>query len=91
MNEEIKELTPFALSLKIMDQERRIKELEDDMKEIKPIVYDTSRSVKAIERSVEKMTENSEKIRGYFLNALIVGGLGILFFALQSLLTSGGS
>lgn len=90
MEDEIKELTPFAMTLRLMDQERRLRELEGDMKEIKPIVYDTSRSVKAIEKSVEKMTENSEKIRGYFLNALIVGGLGILFFALQSWLTTGG-
>lgn len=90
MDEEVKELSPFAMSLRLMEQERRIKELEGDMKEIKPIVYDTSRSVKAIEKSVEKITENSEKIRGYFLNALIVGGLGILFFAFQSWLTTGG-
>lgn len=90
MDEEVRELSPFAVSLRLMEHERRIKELEGDMKEIKPIVYDTSRSVKAIEKSVEKMTENSEKIRGYFLNALIVGGLGILFFALQSWLTTGG-
>lgn len=66
------------------DHERRIKELEQDMKTIKPIVYETSNSVKQIEKSVEKMEQNSDKIKGYILVAVITGVIGMVFVALQN-------
>lgn len=71
------------------DHERRIKELETDMKTIKPIIYNTSNSVKQIEKSVEKMEKNSDKIRGYFLAAAISGVVGIVFIALQNSIFGG--
>lgn len=89
MNEQNNDLmTPFQIAVKIQDHERRIKEQEDDMKAIKPIVYDTAGSVKQIERSVSKMEENSNKIRGYFLaasiTAVVGGAIGLVFFVIQS-------
>ncbi|MFP7201096.1 hypothetical protein SFC08_08975 [Lysinibacillus halotolerans] len=71
------------------DHERRIVELERDMKTIKPIVYDTSNSVRQIEKSVEKMEQNSDKIKGYFLAAAISGVVGIVFIALQNSIFGG--
>ena len=62
------------------DVERRVESLESDMKRIKPIVY----SVKQIEKSVERMEVNSEKIKGYFLSAVITGIVGIIYVALQN-------
>ena len=62
------------------DVERRVESLELDMKTIKPIVY----SVKQIEKSVERMEVNSEKIKGYFLSAVITGIVGIVYVALQN-------
>ena len=62
------------------DVERRVESLELDMKTIKPIVY----SVKQIEKSVERMEANSEKIKGYFLSAVITGIVGIIYVALQN-------
>ena len=62
------------------DVERRVESLELDMKSIKPIVY----SVKQIEKSVERMEANSEKIKGYFLSAVITGIVGIIYVALQN-------
>ena len=62
------------------DVERRVESLESDMKRIKPIVY----SVKQIEKSVERMEVNSEKIKGYFLSAVITGIVGIVYVALQN-------
>ncbi|WP_313891104.1 hypothetical protein [Psychrobacillus sp.] len=81
------ELSTFQQAVKLTDHERRISDLENDVKTIKPIVYETSNSVKSIEKSVEKMEKNSDKIKGYFLAAAItasVGGvIGIVFIALQ--------
>lgn len=71
------------------DHERRIVDLEADMKAIKPIVYDTANAVKQIEKSVVRMTENSDKIRGYFLAALISGAVGIGYFAVKALMGVG--
>lgn len=71
------------------DHERRIKELEQDMKTIKPIVYETSNSVKQIEKSVEKMEQNSDKIKGYILVAVITGVIGMVFVALQNSIFGG--
>ncbi|MEK4713491.1 hypothetical protein [Sporosarcina sp. FSL K6-5500] len=79
------EMSNFEISVKILDFERRMKEQESDMKSIKPIVYETSSAVKQIEKSVNKMVENSDKMRGYFLSALVAGGVGIAFFALKAL------
>lgn len=80
------EMSNFEISVKIVDHERRLNEQESDMKAIKPIVYDTSSAVRHIEKSVEKMTENSDKIRGYFLAALISGAVGIGYFAVKALM-----
>ena len=66
------------------DVERRVESLELDMKSIKPIVYSTEASVKQIEKSVERMEVNSEKIKGYFLSAVITGIVGIVYVALQN-------
>ena len=66
------------------DVERRVESLELDMKSIKPIVYSTEASVKQIEKSVERMEVNSEKIKGYFLSAVITGIVGIIYVALQN-------
>ena len=66
------------------DVERRLQHLEGDMKSIKPIVYSTEASVKQIEKSVERMELNSEKIKGYFLAAAISGVVGIAFVAIQN-------
>lgn len=73
----------------IMDHTRRLEELEKDMKTIKPIVYETSSSVKQIEKSVGKMEQNSDKIKGYFLAAAITGVVGIFFIALQNSIFGG--
>lgn len=59
-------MNEFQQAVSIADHERRIDELEKDMKAVKPIVYDTASSVKQIEKSVEKMEKNSDKIKGYF-------------------------
>lgn len=79
--------------VKLTDHERRIVELESDMKTIKPVVYNTSNSVKQIEKSVEKMEKNSDKIKGYFLaaaiTATVTGVVGIILIALQSKLFGG--
>lgn len=71
------------------DHARRISELENDMKTVKPIVYDTASSVKQIEKSVGKMEQNSDKIKGYFLAAAISGVIGIVFIALQNSILGG--
>lgn len=68
----------------VADMERRVGKLEDDMKEIKPLVYDTANSARQIEKSVEKMLANSDKIRGYFVAAFVSGIVGILFIALRA-------
>ena len=79
------ELSPFQQAVKLTDHERRIKDMEDDMKTLKPIVYDTSNSVKQIEKSVGKMEANSDKMRGYILAAVVTGVIGIVFVAIKSL------
>lgn len=70
-----------------IDVTRRLEKVEKDIEVIKPIVYNTSNSVKQIEKSVEKMEANSDKIKGYFLASLItatVGGvIGVVFLALK--------
>jgi len=90
---EEKELNTFQQAVAITDHERRIAELEGDVKTIKPIVYNTSNSVKSIEKSVEKMEKNSDKIKGYFLaaaiTATVTGVIGIIFIALQSSILGG--
>ena len=58
-----KVLDNFELSVNQVDHERRIKVLEDDMKQIKPIVYDTQRSVNQIEKSVNKVAEDLSQIK----------------------------
>lgn len=82
-------MNDFQQAVSITDHERRIVELENDMKNIKPIVYDTSNSVKQIVKSVEKMEKNSDKIKGYFLAAAISGLVGIAFIALQNSIFGG--
>lgn len=84
-----KETSLFQQAITQADHERRIIELENDMKTIKPIVYDTSTSVKQIEKSVEKMEQNSDKIKHYFLAAAISGIVGIVFLALQNTVFGG--
>ena len=81
-----KELNPFEITVKLMDHNRRIEYLEGDMKTVKPIIYDTSASVKRIEKSVEKMETNSEKTRGYIQAAVITGIVGVLVLAVKTLL-----
>lgn len=70
-----------------LDVTRRLEKVEKDIEVIKPIVYNTSNSVKQIEKSVEKMEVNSDKIKGYFLASLItatVGGVvGVVFLTLK--------
>jgi len=78
-----KQLNSFETSVKIMDHDRRIDELEADMKNIKPIVYDTANSVKNIEKSVSKMEANSDRMRGYLLSAVIVALVGLVFTAIK--------
>lgn len=80
------ELSPFQQAVRLTDHERRITEMEVDMKTIKPIVYDTSNNVKQIAKSVEKMEANSDKMRGYILAAVVTGVIGIVFIAIKSLL-----
>lgn len=82
-------MNEFQQAVSIADHERRIDELEKDMKAVKPIVYDTASSVKQIEKSVEKMEKNSDKIKGYFLAAAISGVVGIVFIALQNSIFGG--
>lgn len=73
----------------VADHERRLQELEKDVSTIKPIVYNTASSVKQIEKSVEKMEQNSDKIKVYFLAAAISGVVGVLFIALQNSIFGG--
>lgn len=82
-------MNDFQQAVSIADHERRIIELENDMKTVKPIVYDTASSVKQIEKSVGKMEQNSDKIKGYFLAAAISGVVGIVFIALQNSIFGG--
>lgn len=82
-------MNDFQQAVSITDHERRIVELENDMKNIKPIVYNTSNSVKQIEKSVEKMEKNSDKIKGYFLAAAKSRLVGIVFIALQNSIFGG--
>lgn len=82
-------MSEFQQAVSIADHERRIVELEKDMNAVKPIVYDTASSVKQIEKSVEKMEQNSDKIKGYFLAAAISGVVGVLFIALQNSIFGG--
>ncbi len=42
-----------------------------------------------IEKYVEKMEKNSDKIKGYFLAAAISGVVGIVFIALQNSIFGG--
>jgi hypothetical protein len=56
------------------------------MKTIKPIVYETSNSVKQIEKSVGKMEADSDKMRGYVQAAVVTGVIGIVFIAIKSLI-----
>lgn len=86
---QFREMSNLEVSVKILDHERRLIEQEADMKAIKPVVYNTAASVKQIEKSVDKMTENSDKIRGYFLAALITGAVGIGYFAVKALMGMG--
>ncbi|MEH6940763.1 hypothetical protein [Bacillus sp. JJ722] len=87
---EEKELSAFQQAVKIADHDRRIADVENDMRTIKPIVYDTASSVKQIEKSVGKMEQNSDKIRGYFLSAIIIGVVGLVFTAVTFWITKGG-
>lgn len=82
-------MSEFQQAVSIADHERRIIELEKDMNAVKPIVYDTASSVKQIEKYVEKMEKNSDKIKGYFLAAAISGVVGIVFIALQNSIFGG--
>ncbi|MEQ6048915.1 hypothetical protein U2I53_07745 [Lysinibacillus capsici] len=81
--------TTFQQAVTVADHEKRLQELEKDVSTIKPIVYNTVSSVKQIEKSVEKMEQNSDKITGYFLAAVIRGVVGVLFIALQNSLFRG--
>lgn len=81
--------TQFQQAVTVADHERRLQELEKDVSTIKPIVYDTASSVKQIEKSVEKMEQNSDKIKGYFLAAAISGVVGVVFIALQNSIFGG--
>ncbi|MDM5233437.1 hypothetical protein [Lysinibacillus pakistanensis] len=81
--------TTFQQAVTMADHERRLQELEKDVSTIKPIVYNTASSVKQIEKSVEKMEKNSDKIKGYFLAAAISGVIGIVFIALQNSILGG--
>lgn len=81
--------TQFQQAVTVADHERRLQELEKDVSTIKPIVYDTASSVKQIEKSVEKMEQNSDKIKGYFLAAAISGLVGVVFIALQNSIFGG--
>ena len=83
--QQVGQLSNFEISLKLIDYERRIKVNEDDLKAIKPIVYDLASAVKQIEKSGNKMEENSDKMRGYFLSALVMGAVGIGFCAVKAL------
>jgi|GEM_PF-1309685 len=89
MSEDIKEVSKFQQAVTITDHERRLMELEKDVNTIKPIVYNTASSVKQIEKSVEKMEQNSDKIKGYFLAAAISGVVGVVFLALQNTIFGG--
>lgn len=89
MSEDIKEVSTFQQAVAIKDHERRLMELEKDVNTIKPIVYNTASSVKQIEKSVEKMEQNSDKIKGYFLAAAISGVVGVVFLALQNTIFGG--
>ncbi|KMN39552.1 MULTISPECIES: hypothetical protein [Lysinibacillus] len=79
----------FQQAVTVADHEKRLQELEKDVSTIKPIVYNTVSSVKQIEKSVEKMEQNSDKITGYFLAAVIRAVVGVLFIALQNSLFRG--
>lgn len=81
--------TTFQQAVPVADHERRLQELEKDLSTIKTIVYNTASSVKQIEKSVEKMEQNSDKIKGYCLAAAISGVVGVLFIALQNSIFGG--
>lgn len=75
--------------VQLVDYERRIKDLEDDVKALTPLIYGTITSVRQIEKSVERMEKNSDRIKNYFLAAAISGVVGIVFIALQNSLLGG--
>ena len=79
-------MTNFELALEVMDLKRQTQENKEDIKAMKPIVYDTANSVKQIEKSVDKMEKNSDRIKGYIQAGVISGILGIVFLALKSIL-----
>ncbi|KOS68384.1 hypothetical protein AEA09_07320 [Lysinibacillus contaminans] len=89
MSDDVKGVSTFQQAVTAVDHERRLSELEKDVNTIKPIVYNTASSVKQIEKSVGKMEQNSDKIKGYFLAAAISGVVGIVFIALQNSIFGG--
>ena len=85
-----KELNSLETTVKLIEHSRRLSDLEQDIKAIKPIVYETANSVKQIEKLVGKMEANSDKMRGYILAAVTTGIIGIVFIALKQTLGIGG-
>lgn len=71
------------------EHERRLSDVEQDMKVIKPIVYNTSNSVNRIDDSVKEMKDTSKQIKMYVVSSVIVGIVGIVFMILQNSLLGG--
>ncbi|MEH6941539.1 hypothetical protein [Bacillus sp. JJ722] len=85
---EEKELSAFQQAVKLEDHARRLKEVEDDMKNIKPIVYETSSSVKSIKESVKEMKDNTKIIKNAFIGSAIAAIFtvitGVIVFAINN-------
>jgi len=78
-------LSAFEQSVMLINNNRRLDNLEGDMKTIKPIVYETATSAKQIEKSVKKMEKNSEHVRNTVVGGFIMGIIGIVFIAIKQL------
>lgn len=81
-NENRGELSPFEVAFKMKSHEEKIAELEAEMKHIKPIVYETASSVKAINKSVSGIEENSRVIKNAVIGAIFSVLTGVLVFFL---------
>ncbi len=87
-------------TIDIRELQRRMEDVEGDVKTMKPILYDTVNSVKNIERSVTKMEEinnrqiaemvdNGKKIKMYVITAIVGGIISMAFMILQKIVIGG--
>jgi len=78
-------LSAFEQSVMLINNNRRLDNLEGDMRTIKPIVYETATSAKQIEKSVAKMEKNSEQTKNFIVGSSISGVVAIVFVAIKQL------